>query len=119
MTVIGRTERGGVHAPASAARPGHVLPAPPRDDEKYQYARRRAWILVVFSVASTPLLLFSQARLMAQHHWFLVASPFVLLGALFLALPLPPGGQGPPRRRRGRPGDLRHLGQGPVLTGRA
>ena len=88
MTVIGRAERGRVPALASAPRPGHVLPAPPRDDEKYQYVQRRAWILVVFAVASTPLLLFSQVRLMAEHHWFLVASPFVLLGALFLALPL-------------------------------
>ena len=61
MTAIGRTERGRVPAPVSAARPGHVLPAPPRDDEKYQYVRRKAWILVVFAVASTPLLLFSQA----------------------------------------------------------
>ena len=88
MTVVGRTERSRVPASVPAPRPGHVLPAPPRDDEKYQYVRRRAWILVVFAVASTPLLLFSQVRLMAEHPWFLVASPFVLLGALFLALPL-------------------------------
>ncbi|HEU5388122.1 MAG TPA: glycosyltransferase, partial [Streptosporangiaceae bacterium] len=88
MTVVGRTERGRVPAPVPAPRPGHVLPAPPRDDEKYQYVRRKAWVLVVFAVASTPLLLFSQVRLMTQHPWFLLASPFVLLGALFLALPL-------------------------------
>ena len=34
---------------------------------------------------------------------------------------VPPGHQGPPRRRRGRAGNLRHLGQGPAwaaLTGR-
>ena len=47
-----------------------------------------AWILTLFSVASFPLLLFSQVRLMIQYHWFWIYSPFVLLAALFLALPL-------------------------------
>ena len=50
--------------------------------------RRNAWLLTLFSVASFPLLLFSQVRLMLQYHWFWVYSPFVLLAALFLALPL-------------------------------
>jgi cellulose synthase (UDP-forming) len=39
-------------------------------------------------VASFPLLLFSQVRLMIQYHWFWIYSPFILLAALFLALPL-------------------------------
>jgi cellulose synthase (UDP-forming) len=65
-----------------------VLPVPPRDDEKFRYVRRNAWLLTVFSVASFPLLLFSQIRMMIQYHWFLIYSPFVLLAALFLALPL-------------------------------
>jgi cellulose synthase (UDP-forming) len=81
----------------SAAKPGSaavglpaetVLPVPPHDDEKFRYVRRNAWILTVFSVASFPLLLFSQIRLMLQYHWFLVYSPCVVLAALFLALPL-------------------------------
>ena len=47
-----------------------------------------AWILTLFSVASFPLLLFSQVRLMLQYHWFWIYSPCVMLAALFLALPL-------------------------------
>jgi cellulose synthase (UDP-forming) len=65
-----------------------VLPVPPRDDEKYRYVRRNAWLLTLFSLASFPLLLFSQIRMMIQYHWFWVYSPFVVLAALFLALPL-------------------------------
>jgi cellulose synthase/poly-beta-1,6-N-acetylglucosamine synthase-like glycosyltransferase len=67
---------------------GAVLPVPPRDSEKFQYVRRNAWLLTLFSVASFPLLLFSQIRMMIQYHWFWIYSPFVLLAALFLALPL-------------------------------
>jgi cellulose synthase (UDP-forming) len=75
---------------AAGSRPagGPVLPVPPRDDEKFKYVRRNAWILTLFSVASFPLLLFSQIRMMIQYHWFWIYSPFVLLAALFLALPL-------------------------------
>jgi cellulose synthase (UDP-forming) len=65
-----------------------VLPVPPHDDEKYRYVRRHAWILTVFSLASFPLLLFSQTRLMLQYHWFWLYVPFVVMGALFLALPV-------------------------------
>jgi cellulose synthase (UDP-forming) len=68
--------------------PGPVLPVPPRDDEKYRYVRRGAWILTLASMASFPLLLFSQSRLMLQFHWFWFYVPFVIMGALFLALPL-------------------------------
>ena len=75
-------------APALAKPQGPVLPAPPDDDEKFRYVRHHAWILTLFSVASFPLLLFSQIRLMLQYHWFLVYSPCVVLAALFLALPL-------------------------------
>ena len=75
-------------APAPAKPPGPILPVPPDDDEKFRYVRQHAWILTLFSVASFPLLLFSQVRLMLQYHWFWVYSPCVLLAALFLALPL-------------------------------
>jgi cellulose synthase (UDP-forming) len=75
-------------APPKPTPPTPILPEPPRDNEKYQYIRRNAWILTVFSLASFPLLLFSQVRLMLQFHWFLFYSPFVVLAALFLALPL-------------------------------
>jgi cellulose synthase (UDP-forming) len=76
-------------ATAPAAKPtGPVLPVPPRDDEKYKYVRRGAWLLTLASLASFPLLLFSQARLMLQFHWFWFYVPFVIMGALFLALPL-------------------------------
>ena len=61
---------------------------PPRDDEKYRYVRRGAWILTLASLASFPLLLFSQTRLMLEYHWFWFYLPFVIMGALFLALPL-------------------------------
>ena len=72
-----------------AAEPtGPVLPVPPRDDEKYRYVRRGAWLLTLASAASFPLLLFSQTRLMLQFHWFWFYVPFVIMGALFLALPL-------------------------------
>ncbi len=75
-------------APARPAPHGPVLPVPPLDDEKFRYIRRNAWILTLFSVASFPLLLFSQTRLMLQYHWFWIYSPCVALAALFLALPL-------------------------------
>ncbi len=75
-------------SPVKPAATGPVLPVPPHDDEKFRYVRRNAWILTLFSVASFPLLLFSQARLMLQYHWFWVYSPCVILAALFLALPL-------------------------------
>ncbi len=63
-------------------------PVPPRDDEKYRYIKRGAWILTLASVASFPLLLFSQTRLMMEYHWFWFYVPFVIMGALFLALPM-------------------------------
>ncbi len=54
-----------------ASGPGHpVLPVPPDDSEKYSYIRRHSWLLVLGSLASFPLLLWSQMRLMAQYHWF-------------------------------------------------
>lgn len=80
-------------APAPPARPASkpsrvVLPVPPRDDERYRYIRRYAWILSIGSAASFPLVLWSQLRLMLQHHWFLFYFPFMALGAIFLSLPL-------------------------------
>ncbi len=75
-------------APAKPQPASPVLPLPPDDSEKFRYVRQHAWILTLFSVASFPLLLFSQVRLMLQYHWFWVYSPCVLLAALFLALPL-------------------------------
>ena len=74
--------------PAGEVAPGSVLPVPPRDDEKYRYVKRGAWILTLASVASFPLLLFSQTRLMLEYHWFWFYVPFVIMGALFLALPM-------------------------------
>ena len=74
--------------PAAEPARGPVLPVPPRDDEKYRYVRRGAWLLTLASAASFPLLLFSQTRLMLQFHWFWFYVPFVIMGALFLALPL-------------------------------
>jgi cellulose synthase (UDP-forming) len=67
---------------------GQTLPVPPRDDEKYSYVRRNAWLLTVFGAASFPLLLFSQVRLMLEFHWFWIYSPCVVLAMLFLALPI-------------------------------
>ena len=74
--------------PGSGVQQGPVLPVPPQDDEKYRYIRRGAWILTLASLASFPLLLFSQTRLMLQFHWFWLYVPFVIMGALFLALPM-------------------------------
>ena len=74
--------------PAGEVALGPVLPVPPRDDEKYRYVKRGAWILTLASVASFPLLLFSQTRLMLEYHWFWFYVPFVIMGALFLALPM-------------------------------
>jgi cellulose synthase/poly-beta-1,6-N-acetylglucosamine synthase-like glycosyltransferase len=73
---------------AGGADLGPVLPVPPRDDEKYRYIKRGAWILTLASAASFPLLLFSQTRLMLEYHWFWFYLPFVIMGALFLALPM-------------------------------
>jgi cellulose synthase (UDP-forming) len=75
--------------PPPAAKPaGPVLPVPPDDREKYSYIRRHAWLLTLGSLASFPLLLFSQIRLMWQYHWFWFYVPFVAMGILFLTMPL-------------------------------
>src|SRR4029077_6967910 len=74
--------------PRPAALLGPVLPVPPRHGEKFRDVRRHAWSLSLVSVASFPLLLFSQVRLIIQYHWFWIYSPCILLAALFLALPL-------------------------------
>jgi cellulose synthase (UDP-forming) len=74
--------------PLGQVKSGPPLPEPPRDDEKYSYVRRNAWILTLFSVTSFPLLIFSQVRLMLEYHWFWVYSPCVVLAILFLTLPL-------------------------------
>jgi cellulose synthase (UDP-forming) len=83
----GYLEVNSARADASPA-PGIVLPVPPLDDEKYSYVRRWAWVLTLGSAATFPLLVLSQFRLMFQYHWFWFYGPFVILGALFLAIPL-------------------------------
>ena len=74
--------------PPKAAPGGAVLPVPPDDREKYSYLRRHSWLLTLGSLASFPLLLWSQMRLVAQYHWFWLYAPFIVMGLLFLALPL-------------------------------
>jgi cellulose synthase (UDP-forming) len=80
--------------PQQAAAKGPTLPVPPHGDEKYSYIRRHSWLLTVSALASYPLLLYSQLRLMVQFHWFVFYAPFVALGALFLALPVITDGLG-------------------------
>ena len=75
-------------APALTPAPAAVLPEPPGDHEKYRYVRHHSWVLALSAIASFPLLLYSQVRLMLHYHWFWLGAPFVLLGALFLAIPL-------------------------------
>jgi cellulose synthase (UDP-forming) len=75
-------------APPAARPDGPVLPVPPDDREKYSYIRRHSWLLTLGSLASFPLLLWSQMRLMVQYHWFWFYVPFIAFGVLFLALPL-------------------------------
>jgi cellulose synthase (UDP-forming) len=65
-----------------------VLPAPPRDNEKYRYVRNHGWVLTVLTVASFPLLLFSQLRMLLHYHWLLLYSPVLLVAVLFFAMPL-------------------------------
>ena len=65
-----------------------VLPHPPSDEEKYSYVRHNTWLLTIGSLASFPLLLFSQLLLMLHYHWFWLCAPFIGLAVLFLALPL-------------------------------
>ena len=65
-----------------------MLPVPPDDREKYSYIKRHSWLLTLGSLASFPLLLWSQMRLMVQYHWFWFYVPFIVMGVLFLALPL-------------------------------
>jgi hypothetical protein len=72
--------------PAGPAAP--VLPDPPDSREKYSYIRRHAWVLTVCSLASFPLLLFSQVQMMGNYSWFWFYAPFVAFGALFFMLPL-------------------------------
>lgn len=67
---------------------GLVLPTPPLDEEKYRYVRRNAWVITLLGAASFPLLLFSQVRMMLLFHWFWLYGPFVILSAIFLALPM-------------------------------
>jgi cellulose synthase/poly-beta-1,6-N-acetylglucosamine synthase-like glycosyltransferase len=72
--------------PAGPAAP--VLPDPPDNREKYSYIRRHTWVLTVCSLASFPLLLFSQVQMMGNYSWFWFYAPFVAFGALFFMLPL-------------------------------
>lgn len=71
-----------------------VLPVPPDDEEKYRYIRHGAWIMAICAVASFPLVVYSQSILMADYHWYLLLVPFVLLGVVFMALPLVTDGFG-------------------------
>jgi cellulose synthase (UDP-forming) len=72
----------------TAVPPGQILPEPPGDEEKYRYVWHHSWVLAASAAASVPFLLYSQARLMMQYHWFWFCAPFLFLGGLFLALPL-------------------------------
>jgi cellulose synthase (UDP-forming) len=74
--------------PAPVAGNGQSLPIPPLDEEKARYVRRNALLVTVLGIASTPLLLFSQVRMMIQYHWFWIYSPFLFLTAIFVAMPL-------------------------------
>lgn len=65
-----------------------VLPQPPDDSEKYHYVRYYGWLLTLLTAANFPLLLFSQVRMLINHQWFLVYSPFLLFAVAFLAIPL-------------------------------
>jgi cellulose synthase (UDP-forming) len=83
--------RAGVAAevlPPRPAPPHLVLPVPPRDDEKYSYIRRGAWILTLCSAVSFPLLVLSQFELIGREHWFWFFAPFILFGILLFSLPL-------------------------------
>ena len=73
------TPKAVLRPPAPRAPVGPVLP---RGEEKFRHVRRNAWMLTLFSVASFPLLLFSQVRLMIQYHWFWIYSPCIRLAAL-------------------------------------
>jgi len=72
----------------AGAKPGLVLPVPPRDDEKYCYVRRRTWVLTTCSLLSFPLLVFSQLELIARDHWFWAFAPFIVFGILLFSLPV-------------------------------
>src|SRR5947207_8031289 len=80
----------GPAGPAVPAPP--VLPDPPDNREKYSYIRRHTWVLTVCSLASFPLLLFSQVQMMGNYSWFWFYAPFFPFGALFSLLPLLPTG---------------------------
>jgi len=73
-------------APSGPVAP--VLPEPPDNKEKYSYIRRHTWVLTVCSLASFPLLLYSQVQMMGNYSWFWFYAPFVAFGALFFMLPL-------------------------------
>ena len=75
-------------APPQMVVNGLVLPTPPEDEEKYRYVRRYAWLITFLGGASFPLLVFSQVRMMLLYHWFWLYGPFVILSAIFLALPM-------------------------------
>jgi len=75
-------------APPQMVVNGLVLPTPPEDEEKYNYVRRHAWLITLLGSASFPLLVFSQVRMMLIYHWFWLYGPFVILSAIFLALPM-------------------------------
>ena len=72
----------------AASAPDPVLPVPPRDDEKYTYVRRYAWVLTICSALSFPPLVYSQARMVAESRWFLIYAPFALFGTLTFLLSL-------------------------------
>ena len=75
-------------ATSTPAAPALVLPVPPTDSEKYSYVRRHSWILTLCSALVFPPLVFSQIRMIADSHWFLLYAPFVAFGALCLLMSL-------------------------------
>jgi cellulose synthase (UDP-forming) len=68
--------------------PPLVLPSPPRDDEKYSYVRRRAWVLTIISAFSFPPLILGQLILVLHDHWFWLYAPFMISGVLLFIVPL-------------------------------
>jgi cellulose synthase/poly-beta-1,6-N-acetylglucosamine synthase-like glycosyltransferase len=63
-----------------------VLPTPPLDSEKYAYVRRHMWVITLCSLLTFPPLVYSQVRMFANSHWFLLYAPFALFGVLCFLL---------------------------------
>jgi cellulose synthase (UDP-forming) len=76
----------GVSLEAPGEAEDSILPRPPDDGEKYSYAKRRAWVLTIFSTLSFGALVFSQYRMIEISPWFWIYVPFLAFTIVYFLI---------------------------------